>query len=233
MSRRIALTTARSNLVAGVLALVVTAGAGWGFLIGPATADLADTRTDLVDTVDVNRLLAVKLRGLQRQGQELATTATQAEALAVAFPPTADQPGFFAMVDRAAAAAGIGSDQVTALSPTAPVPALAGEETEDTDVSAAESPLGLLAVQTVVVNVEAPYEDLQRLLKNLERMDRAFLVQEVALTSDDDATAVQITGTTYVAPPLLAPDLDPEEPADADDAADPAGDGDVSADGRR
>lgn len=220
MTTRSYLTTARANLVAGVVALVLVLGASWLFLVGPATSELADTRTTLVDTADANQLLSVKVHALQKQRDELATTEKQADALAAVFPPTADQPGFFEMVDEAASLAGIDADQVTALSPTAPLPAVAEGEvaaTEPTGVPAS------LAVQTVVVTVEAPYEDLQKLLGHLESMDRAFLVQETVVTSDTETTSVQITGFTYVAPPLVAPDPDEVGKAGAQDSGTRAG----------
>lgn len=216
MSSRIPLTTARSNLVAGVLACVLAAGGGWVFLVGPTTSELGETRAALDDTVDVNNLLTVRLHGLERQRDELATTVAQADDLAVAFPPTADQPGFFAMVDQAARAAGIGADRVTAVSPSAPLPALAGSLPGDPaggstdDPSAPVDASTLLAVQSVVVSVEGPRDRLEEFLANLEQMDRALLVQLVALTTDEEGTRVEVTGTTYVAPPLVAPELDAE-----------------------
>jgi Tfp pilus assembly protein PilO len=200
----VTLDSPRATLVAGVLGLLVAAAASWLLLVGPATDALAETRTEHADTVDANRLLAVRLHAAEKQRDELPTTVAAADELTSLVPATADQPAFFALVDAAAEAAGIDPDDVTALSPPAPV--TAAELTED-DGQAAAAPVEL-ALQTVTVSVEASYDQVQRLLDELEALDRALLVQDVALSTLDDTTTAQLVGTTFVAPPLEAPDVD-------------------------
>lgn len=219
------ITTPRATLVAGLLVLLVVAAASWFLLLRPSVTELDETRTELVDTTDANRLLTVRLHGLEQQRDELRTTEATAADLQVVFPPTADQPGFFRRVDRAAAAAGITPDQVTTLSPTAPVP-LSALDAAALDAAApgapvagevsdgATGPRADLAVQLVEISVEATPEQTQALLAGLERMDRALLVRSLTLTAsseEEGTTTTQITGSTFVAPPLVAPDVDAEQ----------------------
>lgn len=211
------ITTPRGTLVIGLLVLLLVAAGSWFLLLRPSVNELDEARTELVDTLDANRLLTVRLRGLEQQRDELRATEATAADLQVVFPPTADQPGFFRMVDRAAAAAGISPDQITTLSPTAPVPAsvLAAEDAGAAQGDVADATEGAgrardLAVQLVEISVEATPEQTQALLAGLERMDRALLVQSLVLTASSEekgTTTTQITGSAFVAPPLVAPDL--------------------------
>lgn len=192
------LHTVTATRVLGALALLLVAAAAWLLLLGPARADLAEARQEVVATADANALRTVQLAGLEQQAGDLGAVDDVADDLATLFPPTADQPGFFEMVDAAAAAAGIAPGKVTALSPglpTAPV------EQDPATVRLAE--------QSVTLDVEADERSLRRLLAELESMDRSFLVRSVTLTASSEAGAgaarASIQGSTFVAAPVERP----------------------------
>jgi Tfp pilus assembly protein PilO len=198
------IATPRATLAVGVVVLVVVAAASWLLLLSPVTSTLSETRTQHAETVEANLLLAVRLHAVEKQEEELPTTVAAAEDLATMFPATADQPGFFDMLGKAAAAAGIGPDQVTTLSPTVPVRIAdleAAAEPATPTVPAATD----LAYQSVTVSVEAPYEQIEELLRRIERMDRAFLVQDVSITTENDVTTGEVVGSIFLAPPLTPP----------------------------
>lgn len=230
------LRSAQATVLLGTLALLVVVAGGWLVLVGPATGALGTTRTELVDTTDANRLLRTRLARLQAQRDDLGTVRDVAESLAVVAPPTADQPGFFALIDAAARAAGLRSDQVTTLSPTVPVALTApappaGEQEAAPDgaapataataatAAASAAPAPSLAVQSVTVAVEASYRQVRDLLAELERMERAFLVQSVALSGSEGegGLVVTITGSTFVAPPVALPVLDDDQGSGTDE----------------
>lgn len=215
------LRTVRATAAVGATAVALVLVLGWMVLVGPATGALGTAREELLDSQDGNRLLSARLARLEAQRQDLSAVTEVADELAVLFPPTADQPGFFRMVDRAAAAAGLAPRQVTTLSPTVPVieateateaaeGGTEGSSEESTDGSrepaegTAPAPATAVAVQSVVVTVEGTYEQGQRLLAELERLDRSFLVQSVTV-SGEEARTIAITGSTFVAPLVPRP----------------------------
>lgn len=191
------LHTVGATRAQGALALVVIAALAWLLLIGPARAELGGMRESVVETADANALRGVQLLALEKQAQDLGNVDDAADDLATLFPPTADQPGFFALVDAAASAAGIPLDQVTALAPGLP-----------TAPTGQDPATARLAEQTVTIDVEADEARLRRLLAELESMDRSFLVRSVTLTGGTEtgtAARVSIQGSLYVAVPLERP----------------------------
>ena len=195
------LHTVTATRLLGALALLVVAAASWLLLVGPARGDLADVRQEVVDTADANALRTVQLRGLEQQADDLGAVDDAADDLATLFPPTADQPGFFTMVDAAAAAAGIAPGKVTALSPGLPT---APAEQDPATVRLTE--------QAVTIDVEADEVRLRALLRELESMERSFLVRSVTLTRSGEAgtatTRASIQGSAFVAAPLERPEAE-------------------------
>lgn len=204
------LKTLGATKVLGAVALLLIVALGWQFVVGPKTAALTDVRDQITNTRDQNDVLTLQLITLKKQAAQLDAGRATAKALAAKFPPTADQPGLFREVTGAASAAGIGPKGVTSLSPTPPVvggadPAT-GVQLETTGLS--------LARQTVAVAVQGNYDQTQRLLENLERMPRAFLITSVALSGggEDGKYTTTITGDMFVMPPV-------EDPAKAGDSS--------------
>jgi hypothetical protein len=202
--------TVRGTALIGSLTLVLVAVGGWLLFLGPATGALHAARQELIDSRDANALLQARLSGLQQQAAQLGVVAETETRLATVFPTTADQPGFFRLVDRAASEAGIPPTQITTLSPAAPVlllPVVADAPATGDPVS---SPDSQLATQTVTVNVDTSYAAAARLLANLEEMDRALLIHSVEISSEATGPDVtmSITGSTFVAAPVPAPALE-------------------------
>ncbi|GEP36364.1 hypothetical protein NPS01_00270 [Nocardioides psychrotolerans] len=204
------LRSATATVVLGSLALVLVAAVGWLLLLGPLTSKIGETRTSVSDAEARNLTLASQLAVLQQQAEDLSGTRTVAEDLDRLFPPTADQPGLFTALVRAARRSGYAPQDITTLSPTAPVPVVDGAPVDPAappapgvDVTTAD-----LAVQVVTLSVEGDYDQARRLLDRLEQLDRAFLVRSVSVTgsSEDAGFTLAITAATFLAPPLVAPD---------------------------
>lgn len=202
------LKTPRTTLVVGALLLTVLAVAGWFLVVGPKTAALAEVKTTIEETRAQNQLLAQQLATLREQADQIASTEGVADALARVFPGTADQPGLFRMVTDAAASAGIGPRDVTALSPTPPSLGTLDAAAGATPVPAAGA---TLARQSVTLSVEGSYAETTELLANLERMPRAYLVTSVSLGAGTgpDSYLTTVTGDMFVVPTIDPPgDLD-------------------------
>lgn len=211
-----------ATLVLGGLGLLLLAAAGWLLLLGPLTEDVGTARQAADDAVDRNQVLAAQLADLEERAQDLRSTRQAAEELERLAPPTADQPGFFALVDEAAAAAGYAPRDITTLSPTAPVPVAAGAGADPAapapapaeppvagdGAEAPAAPVAEYAVQTVSMTLTGSYEQATRLLTRLGGLDRAVLVRSISLSGEAGSPTLTLTlsGTTFVAPPVPEPD---------------------------
>lgn len=198
------LSTPGATKVVGALSMLVVAGLGWTFVVGPETTALSDVRLEIENTRDQNDTLEIQLIGLQRQAEEIGETRRAAEALAKKFPPTADQPGLFESVTAAAVDAGIGAKGVTTLAPTPP---LVGGGDPTAGVQLDPPAGGNLARQTVSVSVTGSYAQTESLLENLEQMPRAYLINAVTLGSGGEGGGytTTITGDMFVMPPVEDP----------------------------
>jgi Tfp pilus assembly protein PilO len=204
------LATPTATKIAGTVGLLVVAGLGWTFGVGPQSASLAEAREEVTTVQDQNAMLTAQLAALTRQQQELGATRQVARKLAAQFPPTADQPGLFEIVTAAAVDAGIGAKGVTTLTPTPPVVGSADAATTDGSATQSSTPAAggsQLARQTVTVSVTGSYDQTRQLLVNLEHMKRAYLVASVALAGDAESGeyTTTITGDMFVMPPVKDP----------------------------
>ena len=226
------LRTTSGTLLVGIGAILVLLLTSWFLLISPVLGKTSETHDATEQASNRNLFMTSQVTSLKHQQQELPTYARTAKELAGLFPPTADQPGFFAAVTEAAQDAGIPADKVTALSPTAPQLLDAAGQPIPTDGSSAtgdeadpDAPVvAEIGEQTVEVTAEGSYAQIQQLLSELEKMDRAFLVSALSIESGDAGSGetaspagtltIAITGSTYVASPLTY-----EEPKNAGSAS--------------
>lgn len=210
------LRSASATALLGSLLLLVVAALSWVLLLGPATARVGEQREAAEAAADRSALLATQLARLQAKAEDLGDTEKAEKRLAALFPPTADQPGFFEQVGRIARDAGYAPGDITSLSPTAPAPlappapapAEAADPGADGSTEAPPPPAPAdLAVQTVTMTLTGDYDEARRLLRGLERLDRAFLVRSVSLAGEAGSSSLtlSISGATFVAPPVPAP----------------------------
>jgi Tfp pilus assembly protein PilO len=197
--------------VLGAVGLVLVAAAGWLVVLQPQTTELSGIRTQIDSTRSQNETSRVQVRKLEEQAKKLAGTRATAQELAARFPATADQPGLFRAVTAAALQAGIPARQVTELTPQAPVAgASAGAQLPGTQPSGS-TPKGELASQTVAITVEGNYDQLQRLLENLEDTPRSYLISSVVLGAGatPGAFTAAITGLMFMMPAAVDPSVAP------------------------
>lgn len=218
----IALSPATTVLV-GSLTLLLVAAAGWMLLLGPLTSRVAEQREAAVAAADRTFVLTTQLSKLRAKAEDLTATVTAEEQLRALFPPTADQPGFFEQVGAVAREAGYAPSEITTLSPTAPQlvappappqpdpaadPAAEGAEDGAAEPAPAPAPPAEYAAQTVSLSLTGSYDEARRLLAGLETLDRAFLLRSISIAGEAGSSTLTVTlsGSTFVAPPLVAPD---------------------------
>ena len=189
----------------GALALVLLAGVGWLPLLSPQTSALAEVHTQIETTRNQNDALRQQVIVLQRQQGQLQDIQATAEALAANFPPTADQPELFRAVTAAAKAAGIPAKRITTLIPTPPVVG-SGDPADAVKLPQAAKTADL-AVQNVSLTVEGSYAEMRKLIKNLERMPRAYLITSLTLSAGTTPGkfSTTIAGKMFVMPPAKYP----------------------------
>lgn len=214
-----------TTLLAGSLVLLLVAAAGWMLLLGPLTSRVAEQREAAVTAADRTFVLTTQLAKLRAKAEDLTATVAAEEQLRALFPPTADQPGFFEQVGEVAREAGYAPSEITTLSPTAPqlvappapapapAPVDPAAEGDGTDAAAAEAtpppaPPAEYAAQTVSLSLTGSYDEARRLLAGLESLDRAFLLRSISVAGEAGSSTLTVTlsGSTFVAPPLVAPD---------------------------
>src|SRR4051794_27143982 len=181
-------------MLLGIVAIALIVVASWMLLISPVLGDTSSTKDSISTAQDRNQVMTKQVVALKAQQRNLSTYQAVARQLETLFPPTADQPGFFAAVTEAAGAAGIPADNVTTLSPSAPQLLDPTGQPIPSDAAAAgdDAPVATdVAEQTVSVTAEGSYDQIQQLLANLEGMERAFTV-----TSLDVATGSETEGPT-------------------------------------
>jgi len=218
----ISLSPATTVLV-GSLTLLLVAAAGWMLLLGPLTSRVAEQREAAVTAADRTFVLTTQLATLRAKAEDLTATVAAEEQLRALFPPTADQPGFFEQVGAVAREAGYAPSEITTLSPTAPQlvappapppaatdPAADAEGSTDTAEAAPAPapPPAEYAAQTVSLSLTGSYDEARRLLAGLETLDRAFLLRSISIAGEPGSSTLTVTlsGSTFVAPPLVAPD---------------------------
>ena len=214
----IAMSPATTVLV-GSLVLLLVGAAGWMLLLGPLTSRVAEQREAAVTAADRTFVLTTQLAKLRAKAEDLTATVAAEEQLRALFPPTADQPGFFEQVGEVAREAGYAPSEITTLSPTAPqlavppapAPAPVDPAAEASDAAAETAPApppADHAAQTVSLSLTGSYDEARRLLAGLESLDRAFLLRSISVAGEAGSSTLTVTlsGSTFVAPPLVAPD---------------------------
>ncbi len=209
------LRTPTATLAIGTITLLVLSVAGWFLLIGPVMQQIGETSEARESAQDRNQIMSLQLASLRKKVEELPQTEEAADRLADVFPPTANQPGFFADVNAAARAAKIPPNRVTTLSPSAPVlpeapqaPAPTPDAEGNTPATPAAPDAPSVAVQNVAINAEGNYNQVSQFLEALERMDRALLIQSVDIQTQDTKLLLTVSGLTFVAEPITVPDTE-------------------------
>ncbi len=111
----------KETYLIGGVAILLLALLSWFFLVSPRMAQASEIGEHRVAVEALNVKSAQEIATLTKLKDGLVKERTVAAALAVKFPPTADQPTLFRQIVAAAARAGIPEKNITSLGPAAPI----------------------------------------------------------------------------------------------------------------
>lgn len=182
------MNTRRQLIVAGVVAVVVTA-LFFLFLLSPKLKDISKTRDDVQTARAEQDTLNAQLAHLKDVKKNAPETMAKLAALSQYVPPTPDLPGFIQQVQDAATASSI---DLQSIAPSPP-----------TDVS------GATGVQSISVSltVQGGFFRMEDFLSRLENLQRAVEVRSFSLApqpstiSSELTLSSTITLTMFVATP--------------------------------
>lgn len=157
-------------LTAGVSLVVLVAG--WFFAVSPERSKISNLRSEKASTLQNNEKLATNLSVLRSEAKSLKAEYAQLQAAKIKIPTTADVPGILRQIPEAATAANV---SLKSLAPSQPTPLSA-----DPSVSS----IG------VALSITGKYFDTEQFLLNLESLDRALVVTNLAFAPDGNGGSV-------------------------------------------
>ena len=205
----------------GGLVIALVAVLSWFFLVSPRIEKAGDIGEQQAAAEAVNAKSAAQIVALNKLKQGLPHEKEVTQALAVKFPPTADEPTLFRAVVAAAAKAGIAEKKIKSVGPAAPV--MGGASGGGAKLAAAEAPAATdaapakgaapakatqeLATMAITFNAEGNFGQMVAMIQNLENMDRSFLITQVNLSSaEGGAFTIALQGNMYVYRPVPPPE---------------------------
>ena len=205
----------RNNLIAGGVILAVASGATWLFILSPRLATAAELQTQ-TSTVEASITSQMRhLRELNTMVEDAPEAARRVQTLLSRMPQQAELPLLFTQITAVAKRSGISAQDVSAITPSVPVPIDSGKQGQGIVSDAQQSPERTrvqVAKLDLSITVTANADQLQRFLRGLEQLDRDFLVTGVNVAADPsdpsgDKQSATVTATTFVLQSQL-PDLE-------------------------
>jgi hypothetical protein len=211
----------KQTYLIGVVAIVLLALVSWFFLVSPRMAQASEIGEHRAAVEALNVKSATQITALTSLKNGLVRERQVAAALAVKFPPTADQPTLFGQVVAAAKKAGIPETSITSLGPAAPIlgspssgaklpsaPAVpAGKEGADGKAATPVKAVENMATMAISFNAQGSFGQMVAMLHNLEDLDRSFLITQVNLSSADKGKfTIAVQGNMYVHRAVPDPD---------------------------
>lgn len=160
----------RRWLFGGIAASILLFVLGFFLLVNPARNQAADIQARADSVEENNVLLANKLNQMKQQATEVPAKLEEIEAIQRKMPSEMKQPELVRAIEQEAQSAGV---DLTSIAPATPV-AVEGSST------------GTIALP-VAVTADGRYANIKTFVDNLERLERAFLIQTVDVTVADEA----------------------------------------------
>lgn len=196
----------RNNLIAGGAILAVATGATWLFILSPRLSTTADLESQ-TSTVEASIVAQQHhLRELNILVKDAPEAARRVQTLLSRMPQQAELPSLFTQITSVAKKAGISAQDVSAITPSVPVPIDAAKQNQGLVSDAQQSPERTrvqVAKLDLSMTVVANSDQLQKFLRGLEQLDRDFLVTGVNVSADPSdplgkKQSATVTATTFV-----------------------------------
>jgi len=204
----------KKTYLIGGFAIALLALLSWFFLVSPRMDQAREIGEQQAAAEARNASSERQIAALTTLKNGLVRERQIAAALAIKFPPTADQATLFRQIVAAATAAGIQEKNITSLGPAAPIlgapssgaklPVVATPPANGAaPVKAAEN----MATMAVSLNAQGDVTQMVNILKNLEDLPRSFLITQVNLSSADQGKfTIAVQGNMYVHRAVPDPD---------------------------
>ena len=205
----------RNNLIAGGAILAVATGTTWLFVLSPRLSTTTELESQ-TSTVEASITSQTRhLRELNAMVEDAPEAARRVQTLLSRMPQQAELPLLFNQITSVAKRAGIPAQDVSAITPSVPVPIDSGKQNQGMVTDAQQSPERTrvqVAKLELSMTVSADAEQLQRFLRGLEQLDRDFLITGVNVAADPsdpsgNKQSATVTATTFVLQSQL-PDLE-------------------------
>jgi Tfp pilus assembly protein PilO len=163
------MTQSRKWLLGGAAIAVLLFVLGYLFVVTPARNTASEMADQVAFQNESNAKAQARLDLLRKQSAEVPAKLAEVASVQVKMPEDVKQPDLVRMVENQAASAGVDLTAVTPGTPTA-----LGDGSSQ------------IIALPMVLQVSGRYPNIKTYVDDLERLDRAFLITNVEVTSDSD-----------------------------------------------
>lgn len=196
----------RNNIVVGTAVLLTATAASWFLVLSPRLAEAGELQTQADAMAATNLSQQHRLTALHQMVEDAPAAARRVQALLARMPQQAELPTLFTQITNAARSAGISAQDISAITPSVPVPIDEVKQNagpvSDAQQSAERSRVQVakLDIAMTVLGTDA---QIRQFLRNVEQLDRDFLVNGVTLAADptkpnSSRRSATINATTFV-----------------------------------
>ena len=163
-------------LLGGSAAAALLFVLGFLLVVNPARNQAADLQADVEAMNESNVRLAAKVEQLKQQSAEVPSKLAEIEEVKKKLPSEVKQPELVRSIEQEAQSAGVDLTGITPATPTS----LDGTGTQ-------------IVVLPMAITAKGRYANVKTFVDNLERQDRAFLINSVAVTTTDSADEFELS----------------------------------------
>jgi len=194
------LGSAKARLI--FLGVIVIAGVTlvlWFFILSPRMARSVEINqfADSAETANLSQLH--RLNELKKMALDAPTAASRVQKLLARMPQQAELPKLFDQISAAARQAGISSKDISAITPSVPIPLDDPLETATGAVSDAQQSAAQANVRVarldVTTSVTGTTKQIESFTKNIEALDRDFIVTGLSISGASGDVASRHVGT--------------------------------------
>ncbi len=194
------LNSAKARLIiGGVFVLAVVTIVLWTAILSPRMARSAEVNefADSAETANLSQL--VRLNELKKMALDAPTAASRVQKLLARMPQQAELPQLFDQISAAARSAGIATKDISAITPSVPVPLDDPLETSTGAVSDAQQSAAQANVRVarldVTTSVAGTLKQIENFAKNIEALDRDFLITGLSISGASGEASNKHVGT--------------------------------------
>lgn len=170
------LTATRKWIFGGIAVAVLVALVGWFFVVSPARSAADETWLEVELQRQANDQATARLAQLEKQSTEVPAKLAEVESVKRKMPAEPRQADLVRSVEQQAATAGV---ELTGITPATPV------TLADASTGTVVLPMALTAKGT--------YTGIKTFVDNLERQQRAFLIVDLEVATDEAGREFTVT----------------------------------------